>query len=82
MVMGNQKDTIYLGGFFFRKTQALSYQNTEKQVQQSMLPYGLNQTHTHGTSYDSSEHALARIAEARYFFYCSRVGLDNTSPVQ
>ena len=30
-----------------RKTQALSYQNTEKQVQQSMLPYGLNQTHTH-----------------------------------
>jgi len=31
----------------FRKTQALSYQNTEKQVQQSMLPYGLNQTHTH-----------------------------------
>ena len=29
-----------------------------------MLPYGLNQTNTHSTSYDSFEHALAHLAEA------------------
>ena len=67
----------------FGKTQALSYQETQKKhVQQSMLPYGLSQTNTHSTSYDSSEHALAHLAEACFIFYCSRVVLDNTSPVQ
>ena len=69
--------------FFFGKTQALSYQETQKKhVQQSMLPYGLSQTNTHSTSCDSSEHALAHLAEACFIFYCSRVVLDNTSPVQ
>ena len=43
----------------FGKILALSYQKTQKkQIQHSMLPYGLNQTNTHSTSYDSSEHAL------------------------
>ena len=36
----------------------------KQQVQQSMWPYGLNQTHTHSTSYDSSEHALDQLVEA------------------
>ena len=74
---------LVLEGGWRGKTQALSYQETQKkQVQQSMLPYGLSQTNTHSTSYDSSEHALAHLAEACFIFYCSRVVLDNTSPVQ
>ena len=57
--------------------------NTEKTGStKSMLPYGLSQTNTHSTSCDSSEHALAHLAEACFIFYCSRVVLDNTSPVQ